>query len=202
MLDDQTRFYTSSNRPQAVVIQVLAAWRNCHWRHCIRRSMSHLGAQGRNTVGHGKSGSIQIRIVPKVGRIAVVRMDPVDMVSRLNLDDIALAQAQALHTKKYLIYLDDVSTQYRWRLAPSFTSFSFSLRICPIRIVTGAVIGSVPLLRHSGPSRSKTDWRRPWFILSILIPSTQTRSRCARRRSCLFPTATSGSEVPCHCVSA
>ncbi|KAI0800153.1 hypothetical protein C8Q74DRAFT_1191639 [Fomes fomentarius] len=69
--------------------------------------MSHLGAQGSNVIGHGTRGAIQIKIVPKVGRIAVVRMDPVDMVSRLNLDDIALAQAQALHTKKYLIYLDD-----------------------------------------------------------------------------------------------
>ncbi len=71
--------------------------------------MSHLGAEGSNTVGHGQSGGIQIRIVPKVGRIAVVRMDPVDMVSRLNLDEIALAQAQALQTKKYLVYLDFVS---------------------------------------------------------------------------------------------
>ncbi len=72
--------------------------------------MSHPGAQGSNTVGQGTArGGIQIKIVPKVGRIAVVRMDPVDMVSRLNLDDIARAQARALQTRKYLVYLDYVS---------------------------------------------------------------------------------------------
>ncbi len=71
--------------------------------------MSYPGAQGSNTVGHGTSGGIQIKIVPKARRIAAVRMDPVDMVSRLNLDDIALAQARALQTKKYLVYLDLVS---------------------------------------------------------------------------------------------
>ena len=44
---------------------------------------------------------------PRIGLYAVVRIDPVAMVEHLN-DPIALQQARALLTKKYLVYLKDV----------------------------------------------------------------------------------------------
>lgn len=45
---------------------------------------------------------------PNTGNYAVIRMDPVAMVKDLN-DLEALVAAEALQTKKYLVYLDFVS---------------------------------------------------------------------------------------------
>ena len=46
---------------------------------------------------------------PKARRFAVVRMDPVAMVEHLH-DPVALNAARAMRTKKYLVYLEFVST--------------------------------------------------------------------------------------------
>ncbi|RPD57895.1 hypothetical protein L227DRAFT_505891 [Lentinus tigrinus ALCF2SS1-6] len=45
-------------------------------------------------------------MLPKALKFAVIRMDPVSMISHLDLDSIAIAEATAMEPKKYLIYLD------------------------------------------------------------------------------------------------
>ena len=46
---------------------------------------------------------------PIPSNFAVVRMDPVAMVRRLKLDQLAIAEAEAMRPQKYLVYLTIVS---------------------------------------------------------------------------------------------
>ncbi|KAI0690788.1 hypothetical protein C8T65DRAFT_671286 [Cerioporus squamosus] len=47
-----------------------------------------------------------ITILPTRRKFAVVRMDPIFMVSHLDLDSLAIQEAAAMRPKKYLVYID------------------------------------------------------------------------------------------------
>ena len=67
----------------------------------------------------------KIVMLPEPHSFAVVRMDPVAMVSHLNLDPVALKAAQAMRPKKYLVYLDIVRVhhfRYVWPVCLRFNS--------------------------------------------------------------------------------
>ncbi|TFK84698.1 hypothetical protein K466DRAFT_496076 [Polyporus arcularius HHB13444] len=48
----------------------------------------------------------KITVLPTGRQFAVVRMDPLAMVSHLDLDSVAIEEATAINPKKYLVYLD------------------------------------------------------------------------------------------------
>ena len=59
------------------------------------------------------SGEIPIPaklFAPNIRRFAVIRLNPVAMVQGSNSDLEALAEARAMQTKKYLVFLLNVST--------------------------------------------------------------------------------------------
>ena len=62
----------------------------------------------------------EVTHIPCPSRFATVRMDPVAMVQDLGLPESSpyVARARAMSTKKYLVYLDLVSTPALSRITP------------------------------------------------------------------------------------
>lgn len=114
------------------------------------------------------------RSVPLPHHYAVIRMDPVRMVTDLGLDDPdTLREAQNMKTRKYLVYLSFVSLAYR--------SHRFSIKVVYFRLqnfrcqgVVGVAITSNLSPLHCPQHRRLMILLPIWWYPSLRILNTNT----------------------------